>query len=91
MDAILSSTALGDAVSAAFSTASKVGAPPWLLGGIAVLALALAGYRFRGRLASLKAERAPEAISDGGTASDRDLPAAREGGGPPGGENGDAG
>ena len=50
------------------------------------LGSALTGVRFH-----VTVEPAPQPISDGGTASDRDIPAAREGGGPPGGENGDNG
>lgn len=82
-----------------FDEARSLGLPGWQMFVLIVLAaLAKVLVQSGGVLAwdlirriHIDVEPYPPPISDGGTAADLDLPAAREGGGPAGGDNGDNG
>lgn len=74
-----------------------VGCPRWALwlGTLLAVVLYVVGRRLIPRLgdaiveawANAKVEAAPEPVSDGGTAADRELTPAKEGGGPAGGSD----
>lgn len=69
--------------------ARKLGLPWWQLAAL-ILAAALISVTGKAAWEALrkiewKVEPAPEPVSDGGTAADRDRPPAQEGGGPAGG------
>ena len=78
-----------------------VGCPRWALWLGTLLAVVLyvvakrmvpsIGHAVAEAFRNAKVEPAPDPVSDGGQASDRDLPPAVEGGGPAGGENGGVG
>lgn len=96
MDPVLASTTLANLVSEAFVVAEKVGAPPVVLAGLALISVALLAYRNRVRiinaLKNVKIEKAPDTVSDGGQASDLNQPPAKPTTGEPGGgPNGDSG